>query len=226
MKFKLSLSLCIILLMSSIQVRAGLIVPADLNPGDVYHVIFISSTKRDADSSNIADYDTHVTNAAIAAGLGSETWLALVSTTTVNVKDHIDGLWTDLNAEPIYNQVGTRIADSFNDLWSGSLLAPIAADENGNVFTFNRSWTGFLEDGTTSLPLGNFPSSTFLGDGATSTDFGWARKGSANSGIGGPPNNLYGISSAVTVAPVPIPAAVWLMGSALVGLFGFKRKAA
>ncbi len=26
------------------------------------------------------------------------------------------------------------------------------------------------------------------------------------------------------LAPVPLPAAVWLMGSALVGLFGFKRK--
>ncbi len=225
MKFKLSLSLCIILLMSSIQVRAGLIVPADLNPGDVYHVIFASSTKRDATSSDIADYDTHVTNAAIAAGLSSVSWLALASTATVNVKDHTQGLWTDLNAEPIYNQLGTRIANSFNNLWSGSLLSPIAADENGNTFSFNRSWTGFSADGTTTTvngPLGEFPGHPAIGNGATS-DFRWARVSSSGHST---LFSLYGISGAITVAPVPIPAAVWLMGSALVGLFGFKRKTA
>ena len=28
----------------------------------------------------------------------------------------------------------------------------------------------------------------------------------------------------VSTAPVPVPAAIWLMGSGLMGLFGFSRK--
>ncbi len=52
----------------------------------------------------------------------------------------------------------------------------------------------------------------------------------ALSGLGitpGTPNN-GSISSTfdinVTTAPVPVPAAVWLLGSSLVGLFGFSRR--
>jgi len=43
-------------------VNASLVVPAGLNPGDAYHVIFVSSTTRDATSSNIADYDALTKN--------------------------------------------------------------------------------------------------------------------------------------------------------------------
>jgi ABC-type uncharacterized transport system permease subunit len=48
--------------------NASLVVPAGLNPGDAYHVIFVSSTSRDSTSSDISRYDSHVQAAADAVG--------------------------------------------------------------------------------------------------------------------------------------------------------------
>ncbi len=41
----------------------------------------------------------------------------------------------------------------------------------------------------------------------------------------GPYSEFVGVSSLAEVSSVPVPAAVWLMGSALVGLVGYRRKA-
>lgn len=41
---------------------------------------------------------------------------------------------------------------------------------------------------------------------------------------GGGSNDTKGILTSMSVAAVPVPAAVWLMGSALAGLFGFARR--
>ena len=37
-------------------------------------------------------------------------------------------------------------------------------------------------------------------------------------------DNLFGVSLKIEQAPVPLPGAVWLLGSGLVGLLGLKRK--
>jgi len=50
---------------------------------------------------------------------------------------------------------------------------------------------------------------------------------SSSNGFSGTPNNgslTSNFDIDVTTAPVPVPAAIWLMGSGLVGLFGFSRK--
>ena len=71
-----------------------MLVPADINgnqlrPGDQFRVVFLSSATRDAQSTDIADYDQFITDLAVAAGLdtyfGSPvTWQALGSTATVD----------------------------------------------------------------------------------------------------------------------------------------------
>ena len=45
-------------------------VPPDLDPGDPYHLVFVSSTGRTATSPEIEHYDLHVQQAADAAGIG------------------------------------------------------------------------------------------------------------------------------------------------------------
>ena len=54
----------------STSVYAVLVVPVGLDEGDTCHVIFVSSTTRDASSANITDYDAHVQGAADAALIG------------------------------------------------------------------------------------------------------------------------------------------------------------
>ena len=66
---------------------AAITLPAGLNPGDPYRIIFVTSTLRDATSSIMADYNTFVTDAANTdahlAALGTQ-WFLLGSTVEVN----------------------------------------------------------------------------------------------------------------------------------------------
>ncbi len=86
---------CFFLLIST-SVNAALVTPAGLNPGDKYHVIFVTSNATGPMSSNIADYDAFVQSAADAAGIGSTlslSWRVVGSTTTIDAKDHIQPLF-------------------------------------------------------------------------------------------------------------------------------------
>ncbi len=140
----------------STSVNASLVVPAGLNPGDSYHVVFVSSTDGLPLSSSIAHYDTHVQNAADAAGIGTSiglAWRAIVSTETVNAITHLGSLFSNENTIPIYNQNGDLVASSFNDMWDGFLNKPIGYDEYG---TIDRSYTytGTNTSGLADNPLG------------------------------------------------------------------------
>ena len=68
------------------------LVPTDLNAGETYHLVFITSTVRDATSADITVYDAFVQAAADEAGGGLEdiTWLAIGTTECgVAAIDHI-----------------------------------------------------------------------------------------------------------------------------------------
>jgi hypothetical protein len=73
----------------------------------------------------------------------------------------------------------------------------------------------FLEPGWYSLVVGG---NSHIGIPLFGNDF-------TDSGIDNP-NGARGFHVDLRVAPVPIPAAVWLMGSALVGLIGMRRREA
>ena len=107
----------------------GFTAPAGLSLGDKYHLVFVSSTTRDASSADIADYNTHVQDAANAAGIGtsvSVTWKAMASTAAVH-----GGNNAPANA-PVYLVNGTKVADAF---YSQTHLVPININENGIAHT-------------------------------------------------------------------------------------------
>jgi hypothetical protein len=188
---------------------AALVTPPDLNPGDAYRLVFVTSGTRSATSSNIGDYDTFVNAAANGAGsilqpLGL-TWLAIASTPTVSAFDHIGGLFT----VPVYRSDGVRVDNG--NLWSGSLAAPIFVDEFDQELT-GDVWTGSKGNGLAASPLGGaetlvaVPISTF-GTNNVST-IGWIQ-GGVNFQTISLSISLYGISSSDLVVPaaaVPEPA--------------------
>ena len=91
---------------------AAITVPPGLNPGDTYRILFFTSTTRDATSSNIADYNTFVTNAANLDPnmvLLSTTWSALASTLTVNALTNA-GLSASDTTTRFFNTSGQLIA--------------------------------------------------------------------------------------------------------------------
>lgn len=209
----------------SASAHAALVTPAGLNTGDKYHVMFVSSTARDALSANIADYDAHVQSAADAAGIGSGigiSWRAVGSTPSISAYDHLSPLFSDLNNVPIYNQHGDLLATGFADLWDGALVATnsVLYDEN-NIETITLVWTGTFSNGAgyTNFTLGSANNFSIYGNSNNYNTWETNASGNANQSF-----SIYGLSQELTADVVPLPATVWLFGSALAGLGWLRRK--
>lgn len=152
--------LCATLLVgaSSESLAFATTVPTGLNPWDEYRLVFVSSTKRDATSSDIADYNAFVTALADAVpellALGA-TWTAIASTSTVDARDNTNTNPGTAVGVPIYLLDGTLLVIDNADLWDGALPAPLNVDETGSPNDEGLGsivWTGTDPDGTATTP--------------------------------------------------------------------------
>ena len=206
------------------------LVPTDLNPGDAYHLVFVTSTTRDATSADITVYDAFVQAAADAAGGGLQdiTWLAIGSTPPggVDAINHINVLG------PVYRLDDTRVADNSADLWDGSLLAGISITEFGDSL-LSDVWTGTNAAGIGENARSCFPGCTSHELGTTDkpqaafgqsglTDTRWIFQGRRGAQDRDNSLSFYGISAALTV-PVPEPSTLALFVTGLAGL-GFMMR--
>ncbi len=164
---------CRILILSSIaaltlaaphDADAEVPVPAGLQPGDSYHLVFNSSTFTNALSSSIDYYNDFVQAAADAAGIGTSegiTWKAIASTASIDARVNAS---ISLNT-PVYNTRAAgseKVADGFIDLWDGTIDGFPRYDEFGNDNTVD-AWTG-------STPTGLRATNRTLGD---TSGFAW-----------------------------------------------------
>ena len=198
--------------------------PPDLNAGDRYRLVFVTSSKRDALSSDIADYDAFVQAAADAAPEVSTwglEWQAIGSTLELNARNHIatrnGGSW------PIYRLDGSRFAANYEDLWSGefNIEAPSLVitelgselEEQDDQGQQTRAWTGTqlggarkrISDG--SGALGTQP---WVGYGAPhQVAFEWL-----DAGIYPATQlyHMYAISEVLVAVPEPASQGVVLLG--------------
>jgi hypothetical protein len=200
-----------------LNTQASVLVPDGLQPGDMYHLAFVTRGERNATSTDIQDYNDFVqlqasANAALTGTDMGVTWRAIASTSATDARDN-----ARVEA-PVYLMNGTtQIASGFADMWDGSLLAPIGLDQFANPIS-TIVWTGSSTDGfATGQPLG---SPDFRTAGATTQSDGrWISQGIAGESI----QTLYALSTKLTVpgtAAVPEPAmyAVWLVLGSLGGL--------
>ncbi|GJL53811.1 MAG: hypothetical protein NPIRA02_09430 [Nitrospirales bacterium] len=198
----------------------SILLPTGLNPGDTYQLAFQSRGTRNALSTDIADYNMFVQNAANAAGigfgssfLGDVTWRAIGSTSTVSARDNA------LVSTSVYNLNDQILALGFDDMWDGDLSNPILFDELGNSNGFT-AWTGTGIDGMPSSNVLGDPTQSTLGIGGITNEF-WIDRGPfPSSGT----RTLYALSEPITVpqTPVPVPSSILLFGSGLVGLVGWR----
>jgi hypothetical protein len=200
--------------------QAAILLPS-LTPGSQYRLVFVTSGTSLATSTNIADYNQFVNNAAQAstdlntalttAGLtpSAINWTAIGSTATVNARLNTATRAIDTSV-PIYRVDGAQVATGNSDLWDGSIINAINQTQNGNDLNL-PVWTG---TSATGQPIANgslgFNSSfSTLGvrvGRSLRTDGSWV---SSNAGClpGELPcvlkasRPLYGISSIVTVLP-------------------------
>ncbi len=196
--------------------------PVGLSPGDQYRLAFVTSTIRNATSSNIAVYNAFVTAAANSQmelfDLGA-TWKAIGSTSTVDARDNT-GTNPSSTGVPIYLLNGMRIADTNSDLWDGSIDNAFNIFEDGSTIGSQTIWTG---TGSTGIAFAGFVLGDVSGSSATgrtiATDGTWVQATNDDSTTG---RRVFAISSELTVAP--LPGALILFGSGLACLAVLRRR--
>ncbi len=191
-------------------------VPTDLNVGDKYRLAFVTSTTRDATSTNIGDYNDHVTTAANSVAeliaLGT-TWNAIASTSTDAARFNT-GTNPSSTGVPIYRLDNTRIANDNADLWDGTLLATLTTTETAG-FLDTTTWTGTTSAGNPHLfaPLGG---ATPRFGRTILTDNFWISAADGGGNTGG--RSVYAMSGVLTVIPEPSSMILVCIGAtALVG---------
>ncbi len=208
-----------------ISSAAPITVPTDLNPGDTYRLVFVTSTERDAMSSDIADYNAFVTAAANSVpellALGT-TWKAIGSTETVDARDNTGTNPGVATGVPIYTLADTRIANDNADLWDGIINVPLNRTELETVVVVPAVWTGSLSDGTADafndLWLGGPFAQT--GDMNNNVDFGGWIRNQGNSTFN--EQRFYGLSGELTVVPEPPAFALAAFGFAALAAWGWR----
>ena len=194
------------------------LLPAGLNAGDKFRLIFISSGTRNATSTDIDDYNSFVQGAAAgghAAIRGySGGFRALASTAAVDARDNTATTGTGV---PIYWLNGNKVADDYADLYDGAWDDERnRKNEHGSAKSGRTVWTGSDHDGTEdscnsgSLALG---SRTECDEKITvgQLDLIGGGAGPLNSATQRHNNNapLYGISQVLefTVIPAKVSSA-------------------
>lgn len=193
-----------------------------------YRLVFQTSVKRNAFSSNIADYNAFVTSVANSvaalAGLGT-TWTAIASTSAVDARDNTNtNPFTDGTGVPIYNLFGVKMADDNADLWDGVLSGGLNGwsyeDGSGIPLGQNSVWTGSEGDGTGALFRTLGVSAPYVGLNRTTSVPLWIHwaVSSASSQYG-----LYAMSGVLSVS-VPTPGAALLLGVGLLGVAARRQR--
>ncbi len=140
--------------------------PSGLSAGDQFRLMFITSTTRDATSTDIADYNNFVQGRAAAGHTSirsySAQFRALGSTAAVDARDNAMTTGTGV---PIYWLGGAKVADNNADFHDGTWANPVGRDESGTSVASNtRYFTGSDNDGTRAFFSG---SSLFVTLGAS-----------------------------------------------------------
>ena len=191
---------------STVPTAAWPLKPAGLTAGDQFRLLFLSSTKRNAQATDIATYNTFIQNLAAAGHADirdySTGFRAVGCTSAVDARDNtLTTYVSTAKGVPIYWLGGTKAADEYEDFYDGS-WDDEANDKNasGNdgpdtSQASNSPLTGCEHDGTEAL------------DGSISQALG-ASEGSV---IVGRPNNsttgngpLSSTSSATPLAARPM----------------------
>lgn len=200
---------------------AAIVVPPSLSPGDKYHLVFVTSTTRNATSTNIADYNAFVQAAADNAGIGSGDgvdWFAIGSTQTVAAK--VNALIGATNLVFLLNGT-TKVADGFTDMWDTTLDNKINRTELGATYS-GAVWNGSKDNG--AIPDWG---SEWLGDveavvgNANATNMNWLDNGTQVRGNLLP---MYALSEELTVPTVPEPGTMGLLGLASGALLLRRRR--
>ncbi len=239
------------------------LIPSGLNPGDEFFVIFTTSGRANLCHGRVAGDlpsavrpidDTLAINLANTASTTGALTSGVTGWQALYIHERLDalGVITDTVAasgpafnnnitQPIYNVLGSLVANNRTDLFDGStngagtaLINTFDVDENGNTLgAGNFAYTGFDELGNkaVNLPAGTTAAIGAGGDGCRVGDYDTQNSNWVNTGNSAIERHLYVLSpllrvpfasSSVTAVPVAPYGVVLMLG--LLMLLGVNRK--
>ena len=101
------------------------LIPSELGPSDTFRLVFLSSTKRNASSTDIADYNTFVQDRAAAGHVDIQAYCSGFRAVDCTADtDALDNTATNYTASdkgvPIYWLNGANADDDYEDFYDGS----------------------------------------------------------------------------------------------------------
>ena len=194
-------------------------IPPGVGPGDPYHLLFVTSQKREGTSPVIDHYNDFVNQVADDGGIGPNAfsvfgdpmqWYAVASTETVNARDNA------VVTGAVYRIDGTLVAEDFFDLWDGDVLAPPDANELGlqlvpldPMFPDTLVFTGTRGDGTGNQTSGQLGTVVSAAGRADLTDLGWINELGLSSIT---ERRFYALSQLLVPEPGPGPSTLAALG--------------
>ena len=171
--------------------------PSGVDAGDQFRLLFVTNDKRDATSTDIADYNSFVQSAAAAGHAAirgySAGFRALASTESVDARDNTATTGTGV---PIYWLNSSILADDYSDLYDGSWAnESLRTNEWGTTTSSSVVWSGSTDDGRESAAIGCSGASTALGAAGCNGDGGLG-PGVINPSFNG--NPLVGVALSLT----------------------------
>ena len=132
--------------------------PDAIGRGEMFRLLFITTTKRDATSSDIGVYNSfvevHASEGHEAIRAYSAGFRVLASTQAVDARDNTATTGTGV---PIYWLNGNKLADDYADLYDGSWDDEAnPRDQNGSPDSDRSIWSGSKNDGTKARDSGGF----------------------------------------------------------------------
>ena len=132
--------------------------PSGVDAGESFRLLFVTSTSREATSSDIADYNSFVQSRAAnghsSIRFYSSGFRAVGSTGAVDARDNTCSRSSDTDA-PIYWLNGAGVADDYGDFYDGSWDDERnPKDERGRATSPRRVFTGSEDDGTEAETAG------------------------------------------------------------------------
>ena len=145
--------------------RSWALTPSGISTGGKFRLLFVTSTRRNAGSTNISDYNRFVQGIAAAGHTEiqpfSSKFKVVGSTSAVDARDNTATTYTnDDRGVQIWWLEGGKVADQYQDFYDGSWDSKnysAGRNESGNTFPGNgQIWSGSNDDGTASEdPLGD-----------------------------------------------------------------------
>ncbi len=181
--------------------------PAGLDVGDTFRLLFLTSTERDATSSNIADYNRFVQDRAAAGHAAVRPYAGdfrvVGSTSRVNARNNTCTTGTGV---PIHWLNGSRLADDYGDFYDGSWDDEVnRTNESGGRNGSTWVWTGSNHNGTEDYDNDLGAESVAYGLLAGSRPGPLAHADNLSSQVSNP---FYGLSPVFRIIARPAPGTI------------------